>query len=235
MNNIYVTGDTHCPIDIRKLGAGKWKESRNLTKSDYLIILGDFGVLWKYEPNKEEIYWTKWLTSRKFTTLFIQGNHENFIRLYDLPQVEMFGGTVGKVSDSIYHLRNGQVYTIYGKTFFCMGGADSYDRKFRTEGVSWWPEEQPSNADLDYALCNLEKYNNKVDYILTHTAPRKIAYELIQSYGVNPYYEKKDPLWVFLQHIYDSIEFSGWCLGHWHENKVIDKCNLLYEDIKKVI
>jgi hypothetical protein len=121
----YATGDTHGHIDIERLSNHKWEIGRTLTKSDYLIITGDLGLVWGNIPSKTELYWLKWLNDRKWTTLFIDGNHENFARLFAYPQVEMFGGTVGQIADSIFHLRRGQVYTIEGSTFWCFGGARS--------------------------------------------------------------------------------------------------------------
>lgn len=41
---IYVTGDTHANIDIEKLNTTKFPQQKNLTKDDYLIICGDFGL-----------------------------------------------------------------------------------------------------------------------------------------------------------------------------------------------
>ena len=232
---VYVTGDTHIPIDIRKLSYKNWPEGRTLSKSDYLIVMGDFGLLWKNEPDRLEKYWTEWLNKKKWTTLWINGNHENYHRLSNLPQVEMFGSTVGIVSDSIYHLKNGYIYTIEGNTFFCMGGADSIDRAGRTEGVSWWPEEQPSSAELNLGLDNLEKYNNKVDYILTHTLPTNIVQKLVQCLDLSFLASRPDPLWKYLEHIYEIVTFEQHLAGHWHSNQVIDKCHILYEDIIKII
>jgi len=232
---IYVTGDTHIPIDIHKLTSGNWKDSQALTKSDYLLILGDFGLVWKNIPDKEEIYWTKWLNNKKFTTLFVCGNHENHPRLQALPEIDMFGSKVGKVSDSIYYLKRGHVYTIQDKSFFCMGGADSYDRNCRTQGVSWWPEEQPSQAEISFALDNFEKYNKTFDYILTHTAPLSIVKILMANAGINIYYEKKDALWEFFEYIYERAKYNTWFCGHWHENILINKCQVLYDEIQKII
>ena len=43
---IYVTGDTHGEHDFEKLVA--FAERRpQLTKEDYVIIAGDFGVVWR--------------------------------------------------------------------------------------------------------------------------------------------------------------------------------------------
>ena len=40
---IYITGDIHGSIDIAKILPENWNESEKLTRSDYLIICGDFG------------------------------------------------------------------------------------------------------------------------------------------------------------------------------------------------
>lgn len=97
-----------------------------MTKNDYVIICGDFGGVW--DGSNEEKYWTKWLKSKNFTTLFIDGNHENFETLYNLPTVEFGGSIAHKVDDGIYHLIRGEVYNIDGKKFFVFGGASSRQR-----------------------------------------------------------------------------------------------------------
>ena len=127
---IYITGDTHIPVDIGKLSAKKFPEQRNLIKNDYLIICGDFGGLW--DGSKEEKYWLDWLNSRNFTTFFVDGNHENFDMLNSLPTEEFCGGTVHKINDSVYHLIRGMVYTIDNKKIFTFGGAESHDKNQRT-------------------------------------------------------------------------------------------------------
>ncbi|MBR1854730.1 MAG: hypothetical protein IJ794_16560 [Lachnospiraceae bacterium] len=47
MNRIFVTGDTHGDMDIRKLNQRNFPAQRELTKEDYLIIAGDFGNVWR--------------------------------------------------------------------------------------------------------------------------------------------------------------------------------------------
>ena len=131
---IYVTGDMHGGIDIHKMSTKRFPEQKTMTKNDYVIVCGDFGLVWDKPGDKyynEQQYWIKWLNSKPFTTLFVDGNHENFDILNALPEVEMFGNVVGKVSDSIYHLKRGRVYTIDGKKIFTMGGAYSHDKEYR--------------------------------------------------------------------------------------------------------
>ena len=64
---IYITGDTHIPVDIGKLSTKRFPEQKEMTKSDYVIICGDFGGVW--DGSNEEKYWIKWLknkNSRRF-------------------------------------------------------------------------------------------------------------------------------------------------------------------------
>lgn len=70
---IYLTGDIHGQIDIDKLSKKNWKEQDDLTRKDYLIQLGDLGLLWKEDKTFE--YLLDFYTSRKYTLLWIDGNH----------------------------------------------------------------------------------------------------------------------------------------------------------------
>ena len=92
INMIYITGDTHIPIDIHKLATRYFPQQTEMTKSDYLIICGDFGGVWN--NSREEQYWIKWLNQKNFTTLFVDGNHENHDLLATFPTVQMFGAEV---------------------------------------------------------------------------------------------------------------------------------------------
>ena len=83
---IYVTGDIHAWIDIRKLK--RWPAKSN----DTLIICGDFGLFWDALPSREEKYWLEWLHKKPWTTLFVDGNHENFNRLETYPKEEKYHG-----------------------------------------------------------------------------------------------------------------------------------------------
>ena len=77
---IFITGDTHG--DLRRFSTDAFYEQREMTKDDYAIILGDFGMVWDYKgESKYEKNWLDWLESKSFTTLFIDGNHENHDRL----------------------------------------------------------------------------------------------------------------------------------------------------------
>ena len=139
---IFITGDTHRIRDIDKLEVEQFPEQEMLTKDDYLIIAGDFGAVWTGDAQDDEIL--EYHDFKNYTTLFIAGNHENHDLLERYPVELCNGGKVRRIRDTVLQLMNGQVFEIDGKTFFTMGGATSVDRVFRTEGISWWPQEEPS-------------------------------------------------------------------------------------------
>ena len=56
---IFITGDTHGNIDIKKLNSRMFPEQKTLAKSDFVIIAGDFGLIW--DDSNECKYWIKWL------------------------------------------------------------------------------------------------------------------------------------------------------------------------------
>ena len=224
---IYVTGDTHAHIDIQKLNTKRFPEQKNLTKDDYLIVCGDFGLVWDESP--EERYWRKWLDDKPFTTLWIDGNHENFELLKEFPVINKFGGKVQKISDSIFHLMRGEIYTIEGKTLFCMGGASSIDKELRVPNKSWWEEEIPSSSELNYGLNNLEKNNNEVDIILSHCMPTSVIYKHFgKSY-------KNDTLTDYFDIIKSKVKYKHWYCGHYHcDEKLDDNITILYHKVLKL-
>ena len=51
---IYVTGDIHG--DVSRFSKKKFPEQKELTKDDIVMVLGDFGVIWWGDVDKEEKY-----------------------------------------------------------------------------------------------------------------------------------------------------------------------------------
>lgn len=214
---IYLTGDTHGTIEIGKLSRANLAVERvEPGEGDFVIILGDFGLVFAPDgQSAEERWWLKWLDEKPWTTLFVDGNHENFARLNALPEEEWRGGRVHRVSESVLHLMRAQIFEIDGRSFFTMGGAASHDRQFRKEGRSWWPEELPSEEELARADAALDGCGRRVDYVLTHCAPT-----LVQG-RINPTF-LPDRLTEYLQHVRDTTEFGRWYFGHYHIDREYD-------------
>lgn len=206
---IYITGDTHIPMDITKLSSKRFPQQKEMTSEDYLIICGDFGGVWC--GDHEELYWRKWLEKKNFTTLFVDGNHENFDLLNEYPIVSFFGGKAHKISDKILHLMRGEIYEIEGKKIFTFGGASSHDKEVRTEGKNWWKEELPSKEEMNSALQNLDNAEWNVDFVITHSAPTKIQREFAPDYEENV-------LTDFLQSVKEKLSYEKWFFGHYHKD-----------------
>lgn len=85
-NRIFVTGDTHGGLDINKLNKQNFAVQEQLTKDDYLL---------------------DWYESKSYTTIFIDGNHENHKLLNSFPVESWHGGLVHRIRPSIIHLMRG--------------------------------------------------------------------------------------------------------------------------------
>lgn len=210
---IYLTGDTHG--DFSRLQKADFLEGKK--EEDFVIILGDFGLIWSGVESEKERKLIDWLDNQPWTTLFLDGNHENFYRLDKLPEAEKFGGKVGVYSKKIFHLKRGEIYNIDGKTFFTFGGGFSIDKKYRKENVSWWDREIPNYTEQKNGLDNLEKHKWEVDYILTHDVPKSIYKAILNKYDLIEI-EKSYNLPGFLEEVRNKTKFKRWYFGHYHLN-----------------
>lgn len=208
---IWLCGDTHGTTDLDKVSEyfEVLQLYQEVTKEDYLIILGDVAVCW--DGGIGDIYLRDILQQLPCTVLWLDGNHENFEVIDTYPVKEWHGGDVQFIRDDIIHLMRGQVYEIEGKTFFTFGGGLSIDKYWRIPGQSWWPQEMPTEEEYELGRRNLERVDYKVDYILTHTCPTHVAPMLVEK--VLP---GEEELQNYLEEIYRSTECEAWYFGHWH-------------------
>lgn len=227
---IWVTGDTHgSEYDASRFSFKNFPNGKKMTKDDYIIILGDFGYIFAQEEDPFEKYWLDWFNDRPFTTLFLDGNHENFEALKKYPIKEWKGGKIQEIRPSVYHLMRGQIYDINGKRIFTFGGAKSQDKETRTEHINWWKEEMPNYMEYEEAEKNLEKVSNTVDFVLTHCAPTSVVKKIDSSYS-------KDQLTEYFEMILNKKDIKEkWYCGHYHlDEDITDKVTCLYKDIVKI-
>ena len=230
---IYVTGDTHATLDWGKLHEDAWPQGATLTRDDLLIILGDFGGVWGLDAQDARVL--SWYESRAWTTLFLDGNHENHDALDLMDTEERYGGLVHVMPGfpHVVHLMRGFVYDLPeggGATARClvMGGARSQDKAWRREGVSWWAREMPSEEEYARCRASLDACGWSVDYVLTHDVPRAaqaaaIPWDYAHWGSAGP---KSDALTEFLQEVDERIDHERlrvWYAGHYHRDaRVLD-------------
>lgn len=227
---IFVTGDTHGLNDFNKLHlfAGEHTE---LTRDDYVIIAGDFGGVWSSSTLVQDL---RYYADLPFTVLFVDGNHENFDLLETFPVQSWRGGKAQIIRPNVIHLMRGQVYEIEGKTVFTFGGATSIDKYMRLEGVSWWPQENPTFDELDEGIANLKRYGNKVDYIITHACgQRALMYPRLRFTAGE---KALCPEVGLLSNFEDVVTFKHWYFGHFHiDAELSDKYTAIYNNIVRIV
>lgn len=250
---IYITGDCHRNFD--RFDIDNFPEQNEMTKNDFVIICGDFGGIWdKDSSGKLERKLLDELEAKPFTTLFVDGNHENFDRLYSFSVEEWNGGKVHKVRPSVIHLMRGQVFKIAGKKIFAFGGAKSHDisggileiddpdftkkrkalkaswKPYRINHLSWWEKELPTEEEMAEGLKNLEANKNEVDFIISHCC----ATSTQALIGEGMY--KKDYLNEYFEKMRRSVKFKKWFFGHYHDNRNVSALEiLLYEQIMRIL
>lgn len=254
---IYITGDCHS--EFNKFSTSSFPEQKQMTKKDIVIICGDFGGVWDKDSNSSyEKYWLKWLDEKPFTTVFVDGNHENFNRLNSEFEVVSFsGGKAHKIRDSIYHLIRGEIYEFESKKIFAFGGASSHDikdgilsrddfdseykfretirrwrkngKEFRIKNETWWENELPNDEEMTHAEDKLTNYNYEVDFVISHCAPQSIV-DKLYNFPIEP-----DKLTKFLDKLSQRMKFKNWFFGHYHDDrKIDDKFIMLYDQIIKI-
>lgn len=249
---IYITGDCHG--DFKRFNTRNFPEQKEMTKKDFMIVCGDFGGVWnKKEESKQEINTLDWLEEKPFTTLFVDGNHENFDRLKEYPEERWNGGKVHRIRPSVFHLMRGQVFQLNEKKIFVFGGASSHDidggiletedshfkkkrkaldeegKSYRINHVSWWKEELPSAEEMEEGRRNLQRVDDKVDFIVTHCCASST--QLLLGHGNY----QPDILTAYLEEIRQVVQFKKWFFGHYHDNQNVSaKEILLYEQMIRI-
>lgn len=253
---IYITGDCHADW-ARKFSTDAFPEQKEMTRDDFVIVCGDFGI---WHDTKTEKWWLNWLEDKPFTLCFVDGNHENFDRLYsnEFEVIDFYGGKAHKIRENVYHLMRGYIFDICGKQIFAFGGASSHDiqdgildrenfssdeefkktvndwylkdKWFRINHISWWVQEMPSQEEMDFGLQTLANNGNKVDYIISHCCPQ----EIVSIFSNGSY--KSDKLTGYFNDVKNTVDFDKWFFGHYHDNmQILGNFYLLYEQIVRVV
>ena len=128
----FIFGDLHgnSNSELQFINKKNFPEQTELTKEDVFIQLGDFGYVWYYKDAadlyRKDIHHLNLIANKKFSTLVIPGNHENYDIINSLPIIEKWEGKVYEMklkTNSIYFAIRGEIYVINGKKYFTFSGA----------------------------------------------------------------------------------------------------------------
>jgi len=131
---------------------------------EVILQAGDFGI-WKGDTHFLDRL-NEHLIANNQRLYFVDGNHENFPRLYSYPTDPDTG--LRPIRSNIFHLPRALRFTIRGIRFLAMGGAYSVDRQWRKVNKSYWREEEVTEADIANALAPEDR---TTDVLLMHDSP----------------------------------------------------------------
>lgn len=154
MSKTRIIGDIH----------GKWYDYHFITSDieHRSIQVGDFGIGFNGP------YWEDRVNDFHASGQhrFIRGNHDN--------------PAICKTAQTGY-IPDGTVEHYGDTTVMMIGGAWSIDWQYRTEGVSWWRDEELTYGELDQLIDVYEK--TKPDVMITHDAPTLASYRMFVKSG----------------------------------------------------
>ncbi len=182
---------------------------------DLILQVGDFGF-WPHFHNtygfsKKKKFNQFGIKNHETKIAWIPGNHENWDDLNCISKDEPY-----EIQDGITYCPFGTVLEVNGYNILCCGGAESIDKDWRIEGVSWWRDEIINQEEMD----NLPECD--IDIVISHTAPRNwIENSIFKKYG-----RSKDPSTLALQLIFEKYRPKRWYSGHFHKylKTEIDGC-----------
>lgn len=192
------------------LRALRWAAKQGV---DTLVHVGDFGFT--FSPG-----WVQTVNQAAedsgITILFVDGNHDDhrFLRTLKTTQPGVM-----PLGSSLAYLPRGFTWTWWGKKFLALGGAHSIDRRYRTEGVDWWPEELLTLSD-----CLRAQEAGEVWGMVTHDVPLKTSIPgITREEGLRWIPEEDldlaDQNRAALQEVVETVKPQHLWAGHYHLRK----------------
>lgn len=172
---------------------GKYFDYRMVLRGcEKSVQIGDFGIGFAKD------HWHKMVNEAmevEPTHRFIRGNHDDPAKCYEMR---------GFIDDGTFE-----------DGVFYVGGAWSIDQAYRTEGVSWWPEEELSYEELQEVIDTYRTIKPRV--MITHDCPTTIAWEMFISRWNSKQIKTRTA--EAFQQMFEYHQPDFHFFGHWHETR----------------
>lgn len=197
-----VVGDVHAEFNmLEKL----IRRHRNeIPELEAIIIAGDVGLGFPNTSWEEPPF----ACPDGFKLRFIRGNHDrpDFIR--NLPPAYAEAGWEYIPDGTI---ENGVLY---------IGSANSHDKKWRTPGYDWWPEEALNYVEQNEIFDKLWFYSGVIHTVVTHDAPAC----MYTKFGI---YDQPSETARYLEQLRrialtTDLRPTRWIHGHHHKRMLTD-------------
>jgi hypothetical protein len=167
-----------------------------------ILHLGDFGI-WPGDAGAKYIAdLSNACREHNVAVWFIDGNHEDFTQLGNF-----------RDSDPVRWLPRGTRWQWHGRTWLALGGGVSLDRAIRTEGETWWPQEEITADEIDGILEDGPAHvmiTHDVPSGVVHTFPAPPRFWDLKDLARNDAHRER------LQRVVSEVR-PGWLLhGHLH-------------------
>ena len=222
-----ITGDTHGDVKARVKNI-MYQVCNAALKPEELgiIILGDAGLnFWLDGSDKRRKNQVNNLGPQIYC---LRGNHEE--RPENIPNMELCldmetasSVYMEKEFPNIKYLVDGNVYWFAGYKCLALGGAYSVDKYWRLENhpETWFKDEQLTQEEMD----NIWEYirHESYHFVLSHTCPYSFRpTDLFLSFVKQDTVDTSMEQW--LEQVKNNIDWSVWCFGHYHADRVERPC-----------
>lgn len=228
---IFLTGDCCNPVIYNRLYIfDNWIKNQNITEQVYLIVCGDFIPI--HNKGFKDLAYINELTEKfDYTILWVDNRVSDNLDKYLI--TSKFKGRVHCITDKIYRLGRGELYTIEGNKIFTMGGSGSI-KSIGDNNIPDCENTTISRVDVLNGRVNtmLEDY---VDYIITNECPTHITrhISLINTGDENKYTTDQNN--TYMDKILEwDLGQKLWYFSNYHMDKTFEDFQILEDNTEKI-
>lgn len=196
-HKILMVGDLHGRFGDLNALISKERPSMVIQVGDFGWWPKQFNTMYKDEHGRIK-RWVVEFKNKATDIYWCAGNHEDWDSLDAI--------TDNQVRPRVFYMKRGSTLTLPdGRNVLFMGGAHSIDKKYRTPGHDWFPQETITQRDIE------ELPDVHIDMVVSHTAPNefKVA-DYHEDYG-------HDPSRDALSYVLNKYKPKRWWFGHMHK------------------